>query len=71
MKNIFFVIAFLSFILISCGEKKTCYKCNVTSGSDGPFTPIGCYTDDEWSEFELVNLSSQTIDKETRCTKNK
>jgi hypothetical protein len=71
MKNLFLATALMAIFLISCGEKKTCYKCNVTSGAEGPLTPIGCYTDTEWDEFELVNLSGKAIDKNSRCLKNK
>lgn len=69
MKNLILIIFSLSIFIVSCGEKKTCYKCNITTGAEGPFTPIGCFTDDEWAEFDLVNITGNSIDKNTRCVK--
>jgi len=58
----------LALVFFSCSkDRKICYECDVTPSRVNVYTPVGCYTSDEWENAIQTDLSGMPIDKNSRC----
>lgn len=58
----------LLFFLLSCSkDQKTCYQCDISQTGTGTYTYVGCFTDEEWSRYNLTDNLGNDLNKSQRC----